>query len=112
VQAFGSDWPVFTAEVLRGLQCAVTRATFEGTPVEGWLPEQRLDLEAALAHFTRDAAYAAHEEGDKGTLAPGKLADFVVLGEDVFAVPPGHIAEAGVLLTVMGGEDAYRSEGF
>ena len=73
VQAFGSDWPVFTAEVVRGIACAVTRTTVEGTPAGGWEPSQRLTAEAALRHFTRDAAFAEHAEGQKGTLAPGKL---------------------------------------
>ena len=71
VQAFGSDWPVFTAEVVRGIACAVTRTTVEGTPPGGWEPTQRLTAEAALRHFTRDAAFAEHAEAQKGTLAPG-----------------------------------------
>jgi predicted amidohydrolase YtcJ len=72
-----------------------------------WLPEQRLGIEAALRHFTRDAAWAAHEEGEKGTLAAGKLADFVVLSEDLTAIDPERIQEARVLRTVIGGRDAY-----
>ena len=71
VQAFGSDWPVFTAEVVRGIACAVTRTTVEGTPAGGWEPPQRLSVEAALRHFTRDAAFAEHGEEQKGTLEPG-----------------------------------------
>ncbi len=112
VQAFGSDWPVFTAEVVRGIACAVTRTTVEGTPPGGWEPEQRLTVEAALRHFTRDAAFAEHAEKEKGTLEPGKLADFVVLSQDLLAVPPERIKDAKVLLTVLGGQDTFRAKEF
>lgn len=112
VQAFGSDWPVFTAEVVRGIACAVTRTTVEGTPAGGWEPSQRLTAEAALRHFTRDAAFAEHAESQKGTLAPGKLADFVVLSQDVLAIPPERIKDTTVLLTVLGGQDTWRAKDF
>ena len=109
VQAFGSDWPVFTAEVVRGIACAVTRTTFEGTPIGGWEPTQKLTVEAALHHFTRDAAFAEHAEKEKGTISPGKLADFVVLSQDLTAVPPERIKDTKVLLTVLGGQDTWRA---
>jgi predicted amidohydrolase YtcJ len=109
VQAFGSDFPVFSMEVLRGIYCAVTRSTPEGTPAGGWYPQNRISVEAALRHFTRDAAYASFEESRKGTLAAGKLADFVVLSEDIFSTPPGRILKTKVLLTVMGGRETYRA---
>lgn len=112
VQSFGSDWPVFTAEVARGIACAVTRTTVEGTPAGGWEPTQRLTVEAALRHFTRDAAFAEHAEKEKGTLAPGKLADFVVLSQDLLAVPPQRIKDTKVLLTVLGGQDTWRAKEF
>jgi predicted amidohydrolase YtcJ len=112
VQSFGSDWPVFTAEVVRGIACAVTRTTVEGTPPGGWEPSQRLRAEAALRHFTRDAAYAEHAEEEKGTLAVGKLADFAVLSQDLLAVPPERIKDTKVLLTVLGGQDTWRAKEF
>jgi predicted amidohydrolase YtcJ len=112
VQAFGSDWPVFTAEVMRGIACAVTRTTAEGTPTGGWEPSQRLTVEAALRHFTRDAAFAEHAEKEKGTLAPGALADLVVLSQDLLAAPPDRIHETKVLLTVLGGQDTWRAKEF
>ena len=112
VQSFGSDWPVFTAEVVRGIACAVTRTTVEGTPAGGWEPSQRLPVEAALRHFTRDAAFAEHAEKEKGTLAVGALADFVVLSQDLLAVPPERIHETKVLLTVLGGQDTWRAKEF
>jgi predicted amidohydrolase YtcJ len=112
VQAFGSDWPVYSFEVLKGMYAAVARKTPEGTPAAGWYPEHRIGVEAALGHFTRDAAYAAFEESVKGTLAPGKAADFVVLSEDVLAGPTERLLTAKVLLTVMAGNDTYRAREF
>jgi hypothetical protein len=112
VQAFGSDWPVYSMETLKGIYCAVTRATPEGTPPGGWNPSQRIPAEAALRHFTRDAAYASFDEDVKGTLAAGKLADFVVLSDDILQPPPERILKAKVLLTVMGGRDTHRDPAF
>jgi predicted amidohydrolase YtcJ len=112
VQAFGSDWPVFPMEPLRGIYAAVARRTPEGTPAGGWQPHLRIPAEAALRHFTVDAAYASFEEHRKGALAPGRLADLVVLSEDILAPPAERILRAKVLLTVMGGRDTYRAAGF
>jgi predicted amidohydrolase YtcJ len=112
VQAFGSDWPVFTAEVVRGIATAVTRQTVDGTPPGGWEPSQRLSVEAALQHFTNDAAYAEHAEQGKGTLAKGRLADLVVLSQDLLTIPPERIKDTKVLMTVLGGQDTYRAAGF
>jgi predicted amidohydrolase YtcJ len=109
VQAFGSDWPVFSCEVLKGIYCAVTRTTPEGTPAGGWEPQGRISVEAALAHFTRDAAYASFDEDAKGTIAPGLLADFAVLSEDILAGPPERLLKARVMLTVLGGQDTFRA---
>lgn len=102
-QAFGSDYPVFTMDPLRGVHAAVTRELPDGTPKGGWHPEHRLSLEAALRHYTWGSAYASFEEGDKGTLVPGKLADFVVLTEDIFDSPPARLLTAKVAMTVVGG---------
>jgi hypothetical protein len=112
VQAFGSDWPVFSCEVLRAIYFAVTRQTAEGTPPGGWEPQGRITTEAALRHYTRDAAYAQFEDSLKGTLAPGKAADLAVLSEDVLSAPPERLLKAKVLLTVMGGNDTYRAREF
>jgi len=112
VQAFGSDSPVFSMEVLRGIYCAATRMTPEGTPAGGWQAQERISAEAALRHFTRDAAYASFEEERKGTLGPGRLADLVVLSDDILAIPPAQILKTRVLLTVMGGRDTFRAGDF
>jgi predicted amidohydrolase YtcJ len=107
---FGSDWPVVTSDVRRELYCAVTRKTREGTPDGGWHPEMAVSLDSALRHYTIDAAYASFEEGVKGSLAPGKLADIVVLGDDVFKAPPETILKTRVVLTMLGGKIVYRAD--
>lgn len=112
VQAFGSDWPVFSDQVLPAIYCAVTRMTPQGTPAGGWYPQNRISVAAALRHFTRDGAYASFDEKARGTLSAGKLADFVVLSRDILSVPPGEILHTRVLLTVMGGRDTYRAADF
>ncbi len=110
VQAFGSDYPVFPMDVMRGIAVAVTRQMPDGTPRGGWYPEHRITVEAALRHFTRDAAYASFDEQEKGTISVGKLADFVVLSQDVLTVPIEQIARTKVLLTVMGGRETWRAK--
>ena len=108
VQAFGSDWPVFPMRALHGMYAAVTRRTAAGDPPGGLYPENRISVEAALRHFTRDAAFASFDEAVKGTLTAGRLADFVVLSEDVTSGPPERLLSARVLLTVMDGRDTHR----
>jgi predicted amidohydrolase YtcJ len=112
VQAFGSDWPVFSYEPLRGIFVAVNRTTPEGKPVGGWHPQGRISVEAALRHYTIDGAYASFDEDIRGSLSAGKLADFVVLSKDLRTIPPEQILSAEVLLTVMGGRETFRSEAF
>jgi hypothetical protein len=109
VQAFGSDWPVFSMEVLRGIYCAASRQTPDGTPEGGYFPQHRISVEVALRHFTADAAYASFDENVKGTLAPGKYADFVALSENILTPPVERVLKTRVLLTVMGGKVTYRA---
>ena len=105
VLAFGSDAPVEPLEPLKGIFAAVTRRRPDGSPgPEGWQPEGRLDLETALRAFTQGPAYAAGMEHDLGLLAPGYLADLVVLDRDLFAIPPDELLETQVLGTMIGGE--------
>ena len=110
--AFGSDWPVVTSDVFRGLYCAVTRKTREGTPAGGWRPELALGLDSALRAYTAGGAYASFEEAGKGSLGVGKLADLVVISEDLFLGPPERILAARVLLTMMDGRVVHRDPGF
>ncbi len=107
VQAFGSDYPVFPMDVIRGIYTAVTRMTPEGTPRGGWYPAGRISVEAALRHYTRDAAYAAFMEEQVGVLRAGMLADFVVLSDDLLAVPPTELLRVRVERTVVGGREVF-----
>lgn len=112
IQAFGSDWPVYSMEVLKGIYAAVTRTTPAGTPPGGWQPQSRITAAAALRHFTTDAAYAGFSEKDFGRIAPGLFADFVVLSNDITAARPEAILTTRVLLTVMNGRETYRAADF
>ena len=108
--AFGSDWPVAPLSPILGIYAAVTRATLDGKHPDGWYPEQRLTVEEALRAYTQGAAYAAFEEGEKGSVAPGKLGDIVVLSDDLFTIPPAKIKDARVVVTIVGGKIVYTAE--
>lgn len=102
--ALGSDTPVDTCDPLRILHAAINRYD-DRTPDAGpWLPDQALTLRQALYAYTAGAAYAGGQEAHQGTLAPGKLADLVVLAEDPFTLPQERIAGAEVAATLIGGE--------
>jgi predicted amidohydrolase YtcJ len=105
--AFGSDWPIVSFDPFLGLNSAVNRTTEDGRPAGGWLPNERLPLGEALAGYTSGSAWAAHEHGIKGTLAPGMLADVVVLDRDLFTTPPSEIVRASVQTTILGGQVVY-----
>lgn len=106
--AFGSDWPVAPLSPILGIYAAVTRATLDGKHPDGWFPEQRITVEEALRAYTLGSAYGAFQENDKGSLAPGKLGDVVVLSEDLFAVPRADLKDAQVVLTIVGGRVVYE----
>jgi len=108
--AFGSDFPVEKVDPMLGLYAAVTRQDLDGEPPGGWLPDQRVTMNVAVAGFTREAAYAAFAEEDLGSLAVGMFADFVVLDQPLFEIEPAKISETEVLMTVVGGEIVYQAE--
>jgi hypothetical protein len=112
VLAFGSDWPIVTLSPWPGIQNAVTRQTTEGKPAGGWLPSERVSLADAIKGYTLNAAFAGHREKEEGSLETGKLADFIVISQDLFHAPPSKIVETKVLLTVVGGRVAYKSDRF
>jgi predicted amidohydrolase YtcJ len=107
VLAFGSDWTVAPLNPLLGVAAAVTRQTLDGKHPGGWIPGERISVEEAVRAFTWGAAYAEGQERVKGTLAPGMLADFVMLDRDIFEVCAEEIREARVLGTVMDGRVVY-----
>jgi predicted amidohydrolase YtcJ len=103
--AFGSDAPVETPDVIQGIHAAITRCRADGTPGgDGWIPEEKISVEEAVWAYTVGAAYAGGEEQIKGSITPGKLADLVVLSQDIFSVNPMAILETDVVATVFGGE--------
>jgi hypothetical protein len=105
--AFGSDCPVEPLSVVAGIHAAATRQLPDGDPPGGWYPEERLSVDEAIHAYTLGAAYAAGEEADKGSIACGKLADLVVLSEDITAIPPEEIPGAKAVLTLVGGKVVY-----
>ncbi|MBX2966727.1 MAG: amidohydrolase [Cyclobacteriaceae bacterium] len=106
--AFGSDWFVAPPTPLEGIYAAVTRRTIDGMNPDGWVPEQKITVEQALIAYTRNAAYASFDENIKGTLTAGKLADFVVLSDDLRTIAPEQIQHVKVLKTWVGGKEVYR----
>ncbi len=107
--AAGSDFPVERPDPVLGFYAAVTRQTPSGQPPGGWSPDERLSRDEALRAFTRDAAYAAHAEGDLGSIETGKLADFVVLSRDIMRAPPADILRTTVLRTIVAGRTVYSA---
>jgi predicted amidohydrolase YtcJ len=107
--AFGSDWTVAPLNPMLGLYAAVTRATLDGKNPNGWFPEQKLTLKEALEAYTMGSAYAEFREKEKGSLAPGKLGDVVVLDSDLFSIPPEKIKDAAVRWTIVGGKVVYQA---
>ena len=110
--AFGSDWPIVTLSPWPGLQNAVTRETTEGEPKGGWIPSERVSLADAIKGYTLNAAFAGHREKTEGSLEPGKLADLIVVSQNVFQVDPHELGKTKVTLTMVGGRVVYKSDGF
>ncbi len=108
--AFGTDWFVAPLDPMIGLYAAVTRQFPDGTPLEGWFPEQRITLAQAVDCYTRGSAYAQFAENRKGSLKPGYLADLVVLSRNIFEIPPREILETRPVLTIVGGRLVFDAE--
>ena len=108
--AFGSDWPVAPMVPLMGIYAATTRRTLDGKNPEGWVPEQKITVAEAVHAYTFGSAYAEGEETVKGWLAPGKLADLVVLSKDIFHIDPIEIENTSVELTVFNGKIIYQRQ--
>jgi predicted amidohydrolase YtcJ len=106
--AFGTDWFVEPLDPRLGLYAAVTREFKDGGPTGGFQPQEKVSLEDALDAYTRGSAYAEFAEKDKGTLAPGMLADLVVFERDLFRIPARELLETRVDLTVVGGRVVFE----
>ena len=107
--AFGSDWPVVTLNPWYGLQTALTRQTREGDPPGGFVPRERLSLEDAIKGYTLGAAYAGRREQTEGSIEPVKLADLIILSQDLFKIEPSEMWKTEVVLTMVGGKVVYGS---
>lgn len=107
--AFGSDLMVAPPVPLLGIYAAVTRRTLDGAHPDGWVPEEKISVEESLVAYTRTAAFAAFEEDLKGTLAPGRLADIVLIDRDLTRIAPEEIGDARVLRTIVGGETIFQA---
>ena len=108
--AFGSDWFVAPATPLEGIYAAVTRRTLDGKNPDGWVPDQKITVEEALRAYTMGSAYASFDEKEKGSLEVGKLADLVVINQDLTKVAPGELRDAKVVLTIVGGKVVFKRQ--
>ena len=102
----GTDGPLGDMDPFHGMGCAVTRQSFDGKTVVN--PQECIDVFSAVKMFTANAARVGHEERIKGTLEPGKLADFIILNMDIFQINPEEISKVSVVQTYLGGEPLYE----
>jgi predicted amidohydrolase YtcJ len=113
VLSFGSDSPGTNASryylnPMLGLYAAVTRKTLSGQPEGGWFPQEKITIEEAIQAYTLNTAYAAFEEDIKGTISVGKLADFVILSDNLLTMDADRIKDVTVLTTVVGGKIVHE----
>ncbi|HUS19926.1 MAG TPA: amidohydrolase [Terriglobales bacterium] len=106
--ALGTDWFVAPLNPLETIYAAVTRATLDGKNPNGWVPEQKITVAEAVEAYTLGSAYAEFQEKEKGTITPGKLADIVILSDDIFTIRKEAIREVKVEKTILGGKVIYE----
>ncbi len=111
VLAFGTDSPVASLNPLIGIYAATTRRTLDNKNPNGWIPEQKISVEEAMHAYTYGSAFAEYQEKVKGTIAPGMLADIVILSDDIFTMDPVKIADVRVVKTIVGGKVVYEAAG-
>jgi predicted amidohydrolase YtcJ len=108
--AFGTDWDVAPLSPILTIYAAVTRATLDGKNPNGWFPEQKLTVAEAVEAYTLGSAYAEFQEKEKGSITPGKLADMVLLSDDIFSIDPAKIRDVKVLKTIVGGRIVWDQD--
>jgi hypothetical protein len=96
---------------MQTVYAAVTRATLDGKNPNGWFPEQKLTVAETVEAYTLGSAYAEFQETEKGSITPGKLADMVLLSDDIFSIDPVRIRDTKVLKTFVGGKLVYGARG-
>lgn len=106
--AFGSDWPVAPMAPLMGIYAAVTRRTLDGKNPDGWVPSEKISVAESVHAYTMGSAYAEMQEKQKGSIEPGKLADLVVLSQDIFGIAPIEIEGTRVDMTILGGRVIFQ----
>jgi predicted amidohydrolase YtcJ len=112
--ALGTDREVAPLDPMQTVYAAVTRATLDGKNPNGWFPEQKLTVTDTVEAYTMGSAYAEFQDKEKGSITPGKLADMVLLSEDIFTIKPEEIRNVRALQTYVGGKlvwDATASSG-
>ena len=109
--AFGTDWPVAPLNPILGLYAAVTRATLDGKNPGGWIPEEKITLPEAVEAYTLGSAFAEFQEHEKGSITPGKLADMVILSDNIFELKPEPSRDVKVETTIVGGKVVYGGTG-
>jgi predicted amidohydrolase YtcJ len=107
--AFGTDWPVAPLNPMLGLYAAVTRATLDGKDPGGWIPEEKITLPQAVEAYTMGAAFAEFQEHEKGSITPGKLADMVILSDNIFDLKPEAIRNVKVATTIVEGKVVHEA---
>jgi hypothetical protein len=109
--AFGTDWNVAPLNPMLSVYAAVTRATLDGKNPNGWFPEQKLTVPETVEAYTMGSAYAEFQDNEKGSITPGKLADMVLLSDDIFTIAPAKIRDVKVLRTIVGGKTVWDANG-
>jgi hypothetical protein len=107
--ALGTDWEVAPLDPMQTVYAAVTRATLDGKNPGGWFPEQKLTVPETVEAYTMGSAYAEFQEKEKGSITPGKLADMVLLSDDILSIAPEKIRDTSVLRTILGGRLVFDS---
>jgi hypothetical protein len=105
--ALGTDWDVAPLNPMLTLYAATTRATLDGKNPNGWFPEQKLTIKEAIEAYTMGSSYAEFQEHEKGSITPDKLADMVLLSDDVLVIDPVRIRDVKILKTWVGGKMTY-----
>jgi hypothetical protein len=106
----GTDWFVAPLDPMQTIYAAVTRATLDGKHPGGWYPEQKLTVEETVEAYTFGSAYAEFQDDVKGSIERGKLADFVILSDDIFQIQKEAIKDVKVVKTVVGGKVVYSRD--
>ncbi|HXP16769.1 MAG TPA: amidohydrolase [Terriglobales bacterium] len=108
--ALGTDWDVAPLNPMLTIYAAVTRATLDGKNPNGWFPEQKLTVPEAVEAYTLGSAYAEFQEKEKGSITPGKLADMILLSDDIFTIEPAKIRDVKVVTTFVDGKIVFDAK--